>query len=55
MNMVISGEITINQSRDLANILLQKDEANRIIGQANIRAVTVLIDAVNQKTRHIAA
>lgn len=43
------NEVIINQARDLANILLQKDEANKIIGQANIQAMTVLIDAVNQK------
>lgn len=42
-------EITINQARDLSNILLQRDEANRIIGQANIKAMTVLIDAINKK------
>lgn len=42
-------EITINQARDLQDILLQRDEANRIIGQANIKAMTVLVDAVNQK------
>ena len=42
-------EITIDQARDLQNILLQKDEANRIIGQANIKAMTVLVDAINQK------
>ena len=42
-------EISINQSRDLDNILLQKNEANRIIGQANIKAMTVLVDAVNKK------
>ena len=29
--------------------LLQKNEANKIIGQANIKAMTVLIDAVNQR------
>ena len=33
----------------LSDILLQKDEADNIIGQANIKAMTVLIDAVNQK------
>jgi hypothetical protein len=43
------NEITINQARELQNVLLQKNEANRIIGQANIKAMTVLIDAVNQK------
>ena len=43
------NEIIINQARDLNNILLQKNEANKIIGQANIKAMTVLIDAVNQK------
>jgi len=43
------NEITINQARDLANILLQKNEVGKIIGQANIKAMTVLIDAVNQK------
>jgi hypothetical protein len=43
------NEISINQNRDLKNILLQKDEANRIVGQANIKAMSVLIDAVNQK------
>ena len=42
-------EITINQARDLDNVLLQKNEANRIIGQANIKAMTVLVDAVNKK------
>ncbi|HNQ20407.1 MAG TPA: hypothetical protein PKI46_05030, partial [Bacteroidales bacterium] len=42
-------EITINQARDLADILLQRNEANQIIGQANIKALTVLIDAINQK------
>jgi hypothetical protein len=42
-------EITINQARDLANILLQKNKAGRIIGQANIKAMTVLVDAVNKK------
>lgn len=43
------NEISLNQNRDLKNILLQKDEANQIIGQANINAMTVLIDSVNQK------
>jgi len=43
------NEITINQARDLSNILLQRDEANRIIGQANIRAMSVLVDAINKK------
>lgn len=43
------NELTINQARDLANVLLQRNEANQIIGQANIKAMTVLIDAVNQK------
>jgi len=42
-------EITINQARDLAEVLLQRNEANKIIGQANIKALSVLIDAVNQK------
>ena len=28
---------------------MQRDEANRIIGQANIKAMTVLVDAINQK------
>ena len=42
-------EITINQVRDLSNILLQRNEANQIIGQANIKAMTVLVDAINQK------
>ena len=43
------NEISINQARDLANILLQRNEANQIIGQANIKAMTVLIDAINHK------
>ena len=43
------NEVSINQARDLANVLLQRNEANKIIGQANIKAMTVLIDAVNQK------
>jgi hypothetical protein len=42
-------EVSINQPRDLKNVLLQTNEANRIIGQANIKAMTVLVDAVNQK------
>ena len=42
-------EIIINQARDLQDILLQKNEAGRIIGQANIKAMTVLVDAINQK------
>ena len=42
-------EITINQARDLKDILLQRNEANQIIGQANIKARTVLVDAINQK------
>ena len=42
-------EITINQARDLSDILLQRNETNQIIGQANIKAMTVLINAVNQK------
>jgi hypothetical protein len=33
----------------LSDILLQKNEASNIIGQANIKAMTVLVDAVNQK------
>ena len=42
-------EITINQARDLSEVLLQRNEANQIIGQANIKALSVLIDAANQK------
>lgn len=42
-------EITINQARDLSEVLLQRNEANQIIGQANIKAMTVLVDAINQK------
>jgi hypothetical protein len=33
----------------IGNTQFQKDELNRIIGQANIKAMTVLVDAVNQK------
>ncbi len=33
----------------LSDILLQKNEADQIIGQANIKAMTVLVDAINQK------
>lgn len=43
------NEVIINQARDLQNVLLQKNEADKIIGQANIKAMTVLIDAVNQR------
>lgn len=43
------NEVNINQARDLSEILLQRNKANQIIGQANIKALTVLIDAVNQK------
>jgi hypothetical protein len=43
------NQVTVNQARDLQNILLQRNEADRIIGQANIKAMSVLVDAVNQK------
>jgi len=43
------NQVTVNQVRDLQNILLQRNEADRIIGQANIQAMSVLVDAVNQK------
>ena len=43
------NEVNINQTRDLSEVLLQRNEANQIIGQANIKAMTVLIDAINQK------
>lgn len=43
------NEVTIDQTRDLQNVLLQKNEADRIIGQANIQAMSVLIDAMNKK------
>jgi hypothetical protein len=43
------NQVTVNQVRDLQNILLQRNEADRIIGQANIKAMSVLLDAVNQK------
>lgn len=33
----------------LSNIMLQRNEANKIIGQANIEAGTVLIDLINQQ------
>ena len=33
----------------IGNTQFQKDEFNRIIGQANIKAMTVLVDAVNKK------
>ena len=35
--------------KQLNNILLQRNEANKIIGQANIKAMSVLVDAINQK------
>lgn len=41
-------ELTINPIRDLSPIMLQKDK-DKIIGQANIKAMTVLIDAAAQK------
>ena len=43
------NEVTIDQTRDLQNVLLQKNEADRIIGQANIQAMSVLIDAMNKR------
>ena len=43
------NQVTVNQVRDLQNILLQRNEADRIIGQANIKAMSVLVDAVNKK------
>lgn len=42
------NEVTITPEV-LSEILLQKNEAGKIIGQANIKAATVLIDAVNKK------
>ena len=41
-------QIAVNNSRDLSPIMLQQDK-DRIIGQANIKALSVLIDAVYQK------
>jgi len=41
-------QIAVNNSRDLNPIMLQQDK-DRIIGQANIKALSVLIDAVYQK------
>lgn len=35
--------------KQLNDILLQRNEANKIIGQANIKAMSVLVDAINQK------
>ena len=43
------NEIDLSSPKVLSEILLQKDEANKIIGQANITAGTVLIDSVNKK------
>ena len=43
------NEVSINQAGDLSSVMLQRNEANQIIGQANIKAATVLIDAINQK------
>ena len=42
------NEVTI-LPKQLNNILLQRNEANKIIGQANIKAMSVLVDAINQK------
>ena len=42
------NEITITPEV-LSEIMLQRNEANQIIGQANIKAMTVLVDAVNKK------
>ena len=42
------NEVTLNSVRDLSPILLQQDKG-RIIGQANIQAMSVLIDAIYQK------
>lgn len=41
-------QIAVNNSRDLNPIMLQQDK-DRIIGQANIKALSVLIDAAYQK------
>jgi hypothetical protein len=43
------NEVAVEQTRDLANVLLQKGEGGNIVGQANIKALTVLVDAINQK------
>lgn len=48
MNIVINGEKLPLNKRDLTNVLL-RNEVNQIIGQANIKAMTVLVDAINQK------
>lgn len=42
------NEISITP-KTLSEILLQRNEANEIVGQANIEAGSVLIDALNQK------
>ncbi len=43
------NEVTVNTQRDLSPILLQKNELNDIVGRANIRALSVLIDPKSQK------
>lgn len=43
------NEIDLSSPKVLSEILLQKNEARQIIGQANIEAMTVLIDASLQK------
>ena len=43
------NEVTINQDRDLSDVLLQKNAARRIIGQADTKAKSVLIHAAMQK------
>ena len=41
-------QVRVNQARDLNAILLQQDKS-RILGQANIKALSVLIDSSNQR------
>lgn len=43
------NEVILAQPKVQQEILLQKNEAGKIVGQANIDAMTVLIDAANQK------
>ena len=51
LNSLLTDKITFVSSPNLSNdiFLLNQKEKNKIIGQANIKAMTVLIDAINQK------
>jgi hypothetical protein len=51
INDLITDRVNFAPALNLSNdiVILNQKDKNRVIGQANVKAMTVLIDAVNQK------